>query len=113
MLRIIAAILGVYGIYVLTVSYPLISWLHVILCAVCAIGSVALWLKRPWSKYIVYTVATLFIVLWGLMIFRVYERGWPYETAIQSVISLAPGILMVSVALSSMVIVHRAFKNVR
>jgi hypothetical protein len=112
-LRLIAGILGIYGCYLFAVRYPFFSRLHVVLGTFCLVGAVALWMKRPWSRYIVYTVATLFAGYWFWMISQVWEKGWPFNTAIQSAVSLAPGILMVSVAVGSMVVVHKAFKNVR
>ena len=113
MIKFIAVILAVFGVYTLVSAYQSSNWVPVSGGVLCLITTTTLWLKKPWSKYLVYFIGTVFTGEWLWVIWSVYEQGWPYTGALQTVIALIPGLLMVIFALGSMVVVHRAFPNDR
>jgi glucose dehydrogenase len=86
-------------------------WWHIINGFFFLFTAVAIWMKKSWSQYLVHFIALLFIGSWIWAVWQVWRQGWPYESFLQTLISLLPGLLMVGVALGSMIVVHKDFRR--
>jgi hypothetical protein len=113
MFRLIAGILGLYATYSVFVGYRSGYWAYALSGLICYVAAGALWLRKPWSQYLVYLIAVLFTGSWLWAVGQVAQRGWLYQGLLESVISLIPGLLMVSVAIGSVIVVRRTFRHER
>jgi len=68
-----------------------------------------LYRDKPWSQYLLYTLAMFITVFWGLSVFMLYRKGWPYQTPTDTAVALLPGILLVVINLASCTAVYRYF----
>lgn len=113
MIRFLAILFGVYSTYSLWSAQVYGQWTYGLFGIVGIVTAVGLWIKKPWSQYLAYVLGTLFIGTWMFAVWQVYEQGWPYEGALQTAISLVPGLLMVFVVLGSCFAIWKAFRRER
>jgi hypothetical protein len=115
MLKTIAVLLALYGGFALQQGMGGENYLA-LLCAVLAFAAaVGLWLRKPWSQYCVYILASGFVFPWLWYTWSVWwgvwrHNGWPYDTVLQGVIGLLPGLCMILCAVGSSVFVFRSFR---
>lgn len=113
MVRFLAILFASYSAYSFWVAQDYGKWGYAFFGAVSLGTAIFLWFKKAWSQYLVYVLGAVFIGAWLFAVWQVYERGWPYEDALRSFISLVPGLLMVFVVLGACYIVRRAFRRER
>ena len=106
----VAAVFAVYGIYnvwlVVEYGQPLfLSW-----SAACFIAAVGLWLKKPWSRFVVYAVCLLTIIGWLFFVGVMVWNGWPYAGLAQTIVALLPGVLLIALCIWFMLITFRFFR---
>ncbi|HEY4368847.1 MAG TPA: hypothetical protein VGN07_16550 [Steroidobacteraceae bacterium] len=110
MLKTIAILLALYGGYALDQGMGGQNYLALV-CAVLAFAAAGgLWLRKSWSQYCVYILASGFVFPWLWYTWSVFRRNGPYDTALQGAISLFPGLCMVLFAAGSSVFVFRSFR---
>ena len=113
MIRFLAILLAAFSTYSLWVAQVYGRWGYALFGIIGLVTGVALWLKKPWSQYLAYVLGALFIGSWMFTVWEVYERGWPYEGTLQTLLSLVPGILMVIIVLGSCFVVGKSFSRER
>jgi len=75
------------------------------------IATIALYLRKNWSKYLIYSIALLTSGTWLLAIYVVAQNGWPYATIQETIISLIPGFLLLPICICGSIVVHKYFKS--
>lgn len=75
------------------------------------IAAIALYLRKNWSKYLIYSIALLTSGTWLLAIYVVAQNGWPYATIQETIISLIPGFLLLTICICGSIVVHKYFKS--
>ena len=59
MLKALAILFGLFGIYSLYVVVNGQGYLYVIGAVIALVAAIGLWLRRPWSRYVVYFFETV------------------------------------------------------
>jgi len=111
MTKVLAVFFAVYSVYCLWTLFYQLSPIAVLTAGLFAAAAIGLWLKRPWSRWIVYFVST---VLGGYFVWYVWamvQTGWPFESPTRSVVALIPGLLLLMFAVGAAVHVARAFRH--
>jgi hypothetical protein len=111
--RVTAISIGVlfvmYGLYALVQTRLNPQVLGITIALVSVAGGIGLMLNRRWSRYCIYVVSMGFIGTWLYYVAVLAMRAWPYDTLLESVISLVPGLFMVFVAAGSSYVVRKHF----
>jgi hypothetical protein len=76
---------------------------------VSVIGGIGLLLNRQWSRYCIYVVSATVAMTW-LYYVALSAQSWPYNTLLESVISLLPGIFIVALGAGSSYLVMKHFR---
>jgi hypothetical protein len=113
MIRFLAIVVGSYAAYSVWAGFRSEVWGYAVFGVACGVTAIAMWLRKPWSQYLLYVLGALFIGIWIWSILQVVERGWPYESVLESGISLVPGLLMVGVIIGSCWVARKAFTRER
>ena len=79
--------------------------------AVALLGAIGLFLRKRWGQYLWYAIALAASVLWIASVIRVAVSGWPYDDLTDSVVSLIPGVLLVTVCVLGSIAVSRHFRG--
>ncbi len=110
-IRLLALFLVIVAGYVgwWSITYGQSLWLVVVFVAL--IAAVGLALRRRWSQYLWYLIALGASVLWIVTLVRVVITGWPYHDVVSSVISLVPGLLLLTVCIFGSIAVRRHFRE--
>lgn len=115
MILLIAGMLGLYGIQLILFSinqHNALS-LNYIWAAVAFIAAAGLFLNKSWSKYLVYLFAVTMSSQWIYVVWAINRSGWRYDDNKSNIISLLPGILLLTVCICSSAYVYKYFKNVK
>lgn len=101
---------GSYNIWAITVTddYRYLIW--VLGCFTAAVGLI---FSKSWSQYLVYLVSLSTAGGWAFVVIQMAMNDWHYSGVQQTIISLIPGLLLVSVCLLFSVFVYKYFKNRR
>lgn len=106
-LAILFATFGTYSVYVVVSGQ---SYFYAIGAVVTSVAAVGLWLRKPWSQYVVYFFSVTYTIQWLWLLWRAVSANlWPYETMSQTVISLIPGVLLLSFVIALSIIAYRSF----
>lgn len=111
--RIVPLLLGALGLYYLWVGFGSGHWTHGAWGAVALYGAVGLFLRQPWSRFIVYALATLLSAGWALGVWQAVATGWPHGGLAGTLLALLPGILLVVICAASSSVVFRHFRTAR
>ncbi len=106
----VALLLGSFGLYGLWIAFSLHDWVPAAWGILALVGCVGLLLRKKWSQYLVYVVLLGIIVSWAIGVWQVAATGWPYADPLSSIISLAPGILLVLFCAGCGLVVFRYFR---
>jgi len=74
------------------------------------VAAVGLFLDKVWSQYLWHALSLAIIASWAYTVASVAMAGWPYETILETFISLIPGLLLVGVFAGGSVIVYKHFR---
>lgn len=111
MIKIVAAIFALYGAYVLSAEYVQPHWFGVALAVASLAAGIGLWLRRPWSQYLVYVVSFVVAGQWLWAAIDYFSRtGWPSENVAGHIIALIPGLCIVAFAIGSSILTFRYFR---
>jgi len=105
-LAVLLAFLSAYlGFWAVSYNVPL-WWLGSIVVFVVALG---LLLRKHWAQYAWYILTLLAVTAWLGSIGRVAITGWPYSSAMSTVLSLLPGALLLLVCIGGSHFVARRY----
>jgi hypothetical protein len=109
-IQIVAVVLAIYGIYNVWMVAKYGQPLFLLWTATCLLASAGLWMKKPWSRFVVYAVCSLTIL--GLLFFvgAMALNGWPYPGLAKTVVALIPGVLVVALCVWFIVVSFRFFR---
>lgn len=111
MTRAVALVLGAYA---LLSSWTLLYNVSpVAVATACVFGSAAvgLWLMRPWSRWIVYSISSAVCAWFVWYVSKLAQGGWPYDDATRSFIAVLPASLLLLCGIAAAVHVKRVFKQ--
>ena len=106
----VALLLSSYGLYGLWIAYSVHNWVPGAWGTFALVGCVGLLLRKKWSQYVMYAFLLGIIVSWAIGVWQVAATGWPYSDPLSSIISLAPGILLVLFCAGCGLVVFRYFR---
>src|SRR5687768_2923778 len=111
MIKAVATIFALYGAYVLSAVYAQPHWFAIALAAASLAAGIGLWLRQPWSQYLVYVVSFVVAGQWLWAAISYYSRtGWPSEKTFGHIIALIPGLCIVALAIGSSILAFRCFR---
>jgi hypothetical protein len=84
---------GIYQVYANLNILWVSNGTHLVLNFLCAFG---LLFKKPWSQHYVYILSAFSVSGWIDGVISVYRNGWRYSTIEESIISLVPGLFLVT-----------------
>ena len=91
------------------VSYAVpVWWFAAALAGACGIG---LLFNKRWSQPLWHVLALLVSVAWLISVAKVALAGWPHDSALRSVVSLVPGLLLLFVCAGGSIIVVKHFRG--
>ena len=106
-------LLGIYGLWAcweLWQNYRTGDPIYYGLTILYIFAAISLYLRKNWSKYLVYLISAFTSGTWLLAIWVIVENGWPHSSIQASIISLVPGCFLLTVCICSSLIVHKYFK---
>jgi hypothetical protein len=103
-LLVVSAYLGWWS-----VSAATLFWL--LPASVSLIAAVGLFLSKHWSQYLWHVVALAVSLSWVVSIVRIALSGWPYDSALSTIVSLIPGLLLVAVCAGGSAVVAKHFRD--
>lgn len=86
-------------------------WLWTIPAVVALSNAVGLLWRKRWAKLLWYATAVAACGWWVFEVVQVALSGWPYSTMLDSVISLVPGLLLLTVCIGGSVVVTKDFHS--
>ena len=108
-LLVVAAYLGWW-------SLATASFVWLLTSVVLLVVAVGLFLSKRWAQYLWYVMALVASLTWLITIVSLALSGWPQEDALTTIISLVPGLFLVTVCAVGSAIVakhYRSAKNAR
>jgi len=109
--RILAAFLVIVAGYVAWWSISSAEFLWLVAAGLALVAAVGLFMRKRWGQYLWYLIALTTAVLWVVTVVRVAISGWPYDDFASSVISLIPGLLLLTVCIFGSIAVTRQFRG--
>ena len=110
-IKLLASFLLVVSAYVGWWAVSSASFLWLLPAVVTLIAGVGLSLRKRWSQYLWHALALVASLSWVASVVRVALSGWPYESALATVISLIPGLLLVTVCAGGSLVVAQHFRG--
>ena len=66
---------------------------------------------QGWARPLAYLFAAALALGWIYAVWQVARRGWPYPDVLGTVLSLIPGVLLLSLCAGGAWIVHRQYRR--
>ena len=109
-IQLVAVVLAIYGAYNVWMVVKYGQPLFLLWSVSCFVASVGLWLRKPWSRFVVYAVCSF--TIFGLLLYvaAMGFNGWPYPGPAKAVVTLAPGAYLAALCIWFMVVVFRFFR---
>ena len=114
-LLLIAGMLVLYGIQVIlfaTNQNNAIS-LNYIWAAMAFIAAAGLSFNKSWSQYLVFFFAFTMSAQWVYFVWLINRNGWRYDDSKSIIISLLPGVFLITACICSSIYVFMYFKRVK
>ena len=111
--RALALFFGFYALYCCWTLFYRVSPLAVMVAGICGAAAVGLWLKRPWSRWVVYFISTGLCLYFVWYVWRSMQGGWPHESGTRSFVSLLPGFILLVFGIGAALHVGRVFGRKR
>ena len=112
-IQFVAVVLAIYGFYNVWMAFKYTQPLFLLWVAGCFLASAGLCLRKPWSRFAVYTVCSL--TIFGLLSYIVAMslNQWPYPSLAKTIVALIPGALLIAVCIWFMAVTFRFFHAVK
>ena len=110
-IKLLASFLLLISAYVGWWAISAASFLWLLPAVVTLIAAVGLFLSKRWSQYLWHALSLVVSMSWVISVVRVALSGWPYDSALPTVISLVPGLLLVAVCAGGSAIVAKHFRS--
>jgi hypothetical protein len=111
-LLLVAGVFIAYGVYAILQARNNASVLNVLFGLVSALGGVGVALSRPWSRFCIYIVSIGLVATWlYYTVVALQYLGWPYDSVLEWLISLFPGLCTVAIAAGSSYLVTKHFRR--
>lgn len=110
-IKLLAALLVIVAAYIGWWAISAASFLWLPLVIICLVTAAGLFQSKSWSQYLWHVIALLVILSWAFSVVRIASTGWPYNTVLESVVSLVPGLLLVAVCACGSAIVAKHFQG--
>ena len=107
----LALFFAFYALYCCWTLFYRVSPVAVMVAAVCGSAAIGLWLKRTWSRWIVYFISTGLCLYFPSYVWRLVQNGWPYESGTRSFVSLLPGLVLLMFGIAAAVHVGTVFRR--
>lgn len=101
--------LALWGAWALWVSLPGAHWITATLGGIALLAAAGLLRLQDWAKFFAYLFAAAVILGWIYAVWRVAQRGWPYSDWLTTILSLVPGVLLITLCAGGAWIVHRQY----
>jgi hypothetical protein len=79
--------------------------------AIGVLTAYGLIMNRVWAKYLWFGIAALVSIFWLVSVGCIAMSRWPYATALESIVSLVPGFVLLAVCGMGSVAVHKHFRG--
>lgn len=83
----------------------------VLVACLGATAALGLWLRRPWSRWVVYLISTLLIVYSAWYVWSAVQGGWPDESGGRSYVYFFPAAILLMFGVATPVHVARVFRK--
>ena len=102
--------LALYGAYCLWMGYTSSYWAYGVTGIIAFIGSVGLYLNKPWSRFVVYFFAAGIAIVWfyGAWVFFPYGN-FSQRPILETAISFLPGFLILTMCVGCSYSVSKHF----
>jgi TRAP-type C4-dicarboxylate transport system permease small subunit len=107
----LALFFAFYALYCCWTLFYRVSPLAVMVAGICGSAAVGLWLKRPWSRWVVYFISAGLCLYFAWYVWRLVQDGWPYEDWTRSFVSLLPGSVLLMFGIGAAVHLGRVFRR--
>lgn len=112
-IRFLAAVLVITSAYLGWWVVSTASFLWLIPALLSFVTAVGLLLKKRWSLYLWHSIALVVSLSWLVSVIRIALAGWPYVGALPSLISLLPGLLLLTLCAASSAAVAKYFNAIK
>ena len=109
MTKALAIVLGSYALFSCWALFYNVSPIAVASAGVFGAAAIGLWLMRPWSRWIVYSVSTAVGVWFVWYVSKLLQGGWPYDDAARSLTAVLPASLLLLCGIAAAVHIKRVF----
>ena len=83
------------------------AFLPALVSSVGVVGAAALFVSHPHARFVVYGASAVVALSWLVVIARTAFAGWPVAGSVQSLISLIPGLLLLSICIGCAILAAR------
>jgi hypothetical protein len=87
------------------------AWFWLLLSMVALIGAIGLYLHKRWAQYFWHGIALVACVWWGASVLQVAISGWPQQSIVSSLISLLPGLLLLTVCIGGSFVIAKHYRR--
>ena len=92
-----------------SLSTALFAWL--LLSIILLVVAVGLFLNKRWAQYLWYFMALVVSLTWVVSVVSLALSGWPHENALTTIVSLVPGLFLVTVCAVGSAIVTKHYRS--
>jgi len=112
-LWIIIGVAIAYGLYLISVFLKTGSFVLLIPMLLSFASALGLILNKGWSKYLVLYLSLLISIYWIYAFIAVFSKGFASGGPLYILLSLIPGVLLLSLCGGCSIIVVRYFKRIK
>ena len=87
------------------------AWFWILLSIVALIGTIGLYLHQRWAQYFWHGIALVACVWWVASVLQVAISGWPHQSIVSSLVSLLPGLLLLTVCIGGSFVIAKHYRR--
>lgn len=110
-IRLLAAFLLIVSAYSGWWAVSSAAWLWLFPSVIALVGAIGLFLRKRWAQYFWYGIAFVACVWWVVSVLQVAISGWPQQTIASSIISLLPGLLLLTVCIGGSFAIAKHYRR--